>query len=284
MSKLFLIVLASASFVCAQLNVITSTPNLAQITKEIGQDKVKVESLLKPREDMHFLDVNPVFINKLYFADVFIETGLGAEPWVQPLLQGAKNRKILRLAPGHLDASRGITPMDIPNSVSRDLGDVHPQGNPHYILDPVNSKIIAGNIYRKLAQISPENTGFFKKNLIAYNKKLRSSLIKWLRKVKPHKGKIKFVSYHEVWPYFARRFGLVHLSTIEPKPGIQPSSRHIEFVIRQMRAQNCKVIIVANIYPTSHAQYIAEQTGAKLVYVPIEAGGDKKCSRLLIYF
>ncbi|WP_372367307.1 metal ABC transporter substrate-binding protein [Candidatus Uabimicrobium sp. HlEnr_7] len=270
MFKYIILLLVCSSFLCGQVSIITSTPNQAFLVKEIGKDKVKVESLLKPREDMHFLDVNPVFMNKLYFADIFVETGLGAEPWVLPLLQGAKNRKILRQNIGNVNAARGIAPLGIPSSISRDLGDVHPQGNPHYLLDPVNSKIVAGNIYKTLIRIAPQHTNFFKQNLISYNKKLRSSLIKWLKKVKPHKGKIKFVSYHELWPYFSRRFGLVQIGTIEPKPGIQPSSRHIQNLIAQMKAQNCRLIIVAKIYPLNQVRYIAEKTGAKIIHASIE--------------
>ena len=256
-----------------QLSVVTSTPNQAFLVKKIGKDKVKVESLLKPLEDMHFLDVNPVFMNKLYFADIFVETGLGAEPWVIPLLQGAKNPKILRQNIGNVNASQGVVPLGIPVAVSRDLGDIHPQGNPHYMLDPVNSKTVAANIYKTLVKLAPQHKDFFKQNLIEYNKELRAYLIKWLKKVKPHKGKIKFVSFHQLWPYFSRRFGLVQVGTIEPKPGIQPSSRHIENLIAQMKAQDCKLIIVAKIYPLAQARYIASKTGAKVIHAAIEVDG-----------
>lgn len=256
-----------------QLSVVTSTPNQAFLVKEIGKDKVKVESLLKPLEDMHFLDVNPIFMNKLYFADIFVETGLGAEPWVIPLLQGAKNPKILRQNIGNVNASQGVISLGIPTAISRDLGDIHPQGNPHYMLDPVNSKTVAANIYKTLVKVAPQHQDFFKQNLIAYNKELRTYLIKWLKKVKPHKGKIKFVSFHQLWPYFSRRFGLVQVGTIEPKPGIQPSSRHIENLIAQMKAQNCKLIIVAKIYPLTQARYIASKTGARIIHAAIEVDG-----------
>lgn len=274
MFRFFIVFFVVFGSVYAQLSVVTSTPNQAFIAKEVAQDKVKVESLLKPREDMHFLDINPVFINKLYHADVFIETGLGAEPWVVPLLQGAKNPRILRQSIGHVNSSRNIVALGIPAAITRDLGDVHPQGNPHYLLDPVNSKTVAANIYKTLIKVSPQNTEFFRKNLINYNKKLRTNLIKWLKKMKPYKGKIKFVSYHELWPYFSRRFGLTQINTIEPKPGIQPSSKHIQNVIQQMKAENCRLIIVANIYPLNQVNYIAKQTNAIVIYAPIEAGGS----------
>jgi len=157
-------------------------------------------------------------------------------------------------------------------AVGGSFGDIHPYGNPHYMLDPVLAKTAAQNIYKALVTIAPEREADFKRNRDAYLAKLDAKIADWQEALKPFKG-AKFVSYHEHWPYFAERFGLRYFGTIELKPGIDPTPRHIEEMIATMKAEHVPIVVREPQFPEKVPSLIAKQTGATLVKLPIMPGG-----------
>jgi ABC-type Zn uptake system ZnuABC Zn-binding protein ZnuA len=188
------------------------------------------------------------------------------------LLEASKNPRIQLGKSGYVDCSKGIVPKDVPKSTDHYQGDVHPYGNPHYILDPVLAKTAVGNIYNALVEFAPQHQAEFTRNRDAYLAKLDAKIAEWKNEAIPLKG-LKFVSYHEHWPYFAERFGMVYFGTIELKPGIDPTARHIEELIASMKADHVSIVVREPQFPEKVPKRIAEQTGAHLVTLPIMPGG-----------
>ncbi|MBM4140232.1 MAG: zinc ABC transporter substrate-binding protein [Nitrospira sp.] len=258
------------------IKIITTTSDLASIAKEIGKEKVEVVSLSKGTQDPHFIEVRPSMVMKLKNADLLILVGMHLDVWIQALIDASRNHKIKYGQPGYLDVSAGIEKLDIPTSkIDASMGHVHIYGNPHYWIDPENAKVIAANIARRLYEISPEDTSYFKKNLNKFNERVDKKLIEWKKKLAPFKGQ-KIAVYHRSWPYFTNRFGFIVACELEPKPGIPPSPGHLKEVIERMRQENVRVILMEVFYDEEPARFVAQQTGAKVVVVPNSVGGAKE--------
>src|SRR5262249_2585563 len=244
MSALLLILLAGTTLAAGKLYVVTTTSDLACIAREVGGDKVEVESLALGTQDPHFVDPKPSFIVKLNRADLYIKRGLDIEVgWAPVLEKGARNENILSGGRGYVDASIGIAPLEIPGGVvSRALGDVHPYGNPHYQLDPANAKVIAKNIVDGLIRVDAANRTSYEARLADFSGRLDERVAGWVHTLAPYRG-AKIVTYHKSWDYFAQRFGLEIIGNMEPKPGVAPSPAHLAQLITLMQDQHCKLVI-----------------------------------------
>ncbi len=254
-----------------QIRVIATIPDLADITKQVGKDLVNVESLTRGVEFMHAVPVKPSFVPRLNRADILVEMGMEREiSWLTSLLEVANNRRILPGQPGNIDCSAGITVLEVPRTVDRSEGDVHPKGNPHYNVDPVNGRIIARNIAEGLARNYPQHRAAFEKNLAAYLAELDKAIARWQSMAAPLKG-VKIVTYHQDWSYFASRFGLQSVGMIELKPGIEPTPNHLVALAQKMQQEKAQVIIYgpqSDRYP----RQLASQTGAAVVRLQSTAG------------
>ena len=279
-----LIVIGWASVVHAKLNIVASTPDIGAVTKEIGKDKVEVTSIAKPTEDPHFVDAKPSFIVKLNKADMLIEGGLQLEiGWLPNLVVGARNQKILSGEKGYLIASAGVPIIEVPTTADRAMGDVHPMGNPHFMIDPLNGKIVAMHICERLCQIDAANCAYYKDNLKDFTKRLDQKLSEWQKMLEPFRG-TKIVTYHKTFPYFANRFNLNVVGSLEPKPGIPPSPTHINSLIPKMKNEGVKLILIEQFRERKVPEFVAAQTGAKVVILPIMVGGLKETDDYLALF
>ena len=246
----------------SKIRVVTTFTDLADFAGAVGGDLVEVHSLATGVEDTHGVPMKPSFVPMMNRADLLILVGLDCEHAFLPaLLEASKNPRIQSGMPGYVDCSKGIVPRDVPSSTEHSAGDVHPYGNPHYLLDPVSAKTAIGNIYDALVAFAPQHKAEFTHNRDAYLAKLNAKIADWEKAVKPFKG-TKFVSYHEHWPYFAARFGLTYFGTIELRPGIDPTPRHIEELITAMKADHVPVVVREPQFPEKVPKRIAEQTGA----------------------
>lgn len=272
---LFLLgIIARPVMSAAKVNVVTTTPDLAAIARDVGGDKVEAESLAVGTQDPHFVDAKPSFIVKLNRADLYVKRGLELEiGWAPVLENGARNAKVLVGGPGYVDASNGIVPLEVPSgTVSRALGDVHPYGNPHYQLDAANAKVIARNIVAGLTRVDESDRAYFEQRLADFDKHVDEKLAGWLQLMAPYRG-AKVVTYHKSWDYFAQRFGLEIIGTMEPKPGVPPSPAHLAQLITLMQAQHCKLLIKEPFYPENLTRVVAEKTGAKVLTLAESPGG-----------
>lgn len=249
----------------AQIKVVATTPDLASLAREIGGKAVSVTALAKPTEDPHFVDAKPSHIVTLNRADVLIDGGAELElGWLPPLLESARNSKIGAGAPGRVVASEGIKLIEVPTSFDRSKGDVHSLGNPHFTIDPVAAKTVAGNIARHFAAVDAKNAALYRSNLAKFNAAVDGKLAEWQKQLAPYRG-AKIVTYHKDFGYFANRFGLQVAETLEPKPGIAPSPSHLAQVIGVMRRGGVKVILVQSFQNRKTASTIARQTGATVI-------------------
>ncbi len=269
-----------------KLAVVTTTQDLAAITAEIGGDRVNVESLARGYQDPHFVDAKPSFLVKLRRADLFIEVGRDLEiGWAPGLLQSARNPKILPGGAGFVDASLGVSLLELPTNVSRSEGDVHPLGNPHYWLDPENGLVIAANIRDALSRISPADRAAFEKRYADFEAKLAQRLDGW-KKAAAAMGLsgAKVVSYHRSWPYFAHAFGFDVVDFVEPKPGVPPSPKHTQELIASMKSRRVRLLIVEPYFDAKLPQQIARETGATLVVLPPSVGAAPQATDYFALF
>jgi zinc/manganese transport system substrate-binding protein len=255
-----------------KLKVVATTPDLASIARAIGGEAIDVVALAKPTEDPHFVDAKPSFVVTLNRADMLIEGGAELElGWLPPLLENSRNAKIAAGAPGRVSASDGIRMLEIPTTFDRSKGDIHSKGNPHFLTDPLNAKIVAANIANHLAQVDPGNAATYKANLTKFDAQIDTRLAQWKQALAPYAG-AKIVTYHKDFPYFAERFGIQIVENLEPKPGISPSPAHLAQVIQTMKSANAHVIIVQPFQNEKTAETVARQTGAKVLLLPQQPG------------
>ena len=291
------------------LNVAATVPELGSLVRDIGGDHVAVTIFAKGAADPHFVEAKPSFVKILSRADVFIQIGMGMEiGWVPTLLQQARNRRIAPGAPGYIDASTMIAPLQaVRGAVDRSMGDVHPEGNPHYLLDPVQSLKVAQLIRDRLSALSPPSQADFEARYAAFHQRLGASLVGaslaakydvaklalladhgklnafltsqsareflggWLGQMRAHRG-VKVVVDHNQWAYFAQRFGLNVVGFMEPKPGLPPTTRHLRALIQTMRDQEVKLILLGAYFDLRHARFLAKQTGAKVLNMAHQVG------------
>lgn len=283
------------------LNVCATTPDLGSLAQEVGGSEVDVHVFTKGTQDPHFVEPRPSFIKDLSQADLFIQVGLDLEiGWAPALLKSARNGRVLPGAPGFLDASASIAPLGVATgTVDRSLGDVHPMGNPHYLLDPINGLKVARAIRDKLVELRPEKKDELTGRLEAFTRKLGVALVGerlaakydaeklaalaqlgklddflskqgdgplegWLGRLGKLRGTL-VVGDHDQWPYFARRFGLEVVGFLEPRPGVAPTTKHLGTIIALMRSRNVKLVFSVPYFDERHGRFVASETGAAVV-------------------
>lgn len=268
-----------------KLTVMTTTEDLASIAREIGGDRITVESIARGYQDPHFVEAKPSFILKLQKANLVIAVGRDLEVgWLPPLIQQSRNRNIQPGASGYLDASLGAQILDIPTGqITRAMGDVHPLGNPHYWLDPENGKRIAEAIAERLSQLQSNDRAYFTTRLADFSARLDAAQKRWLAAMAPYKG-TKVVTYHNSFPNFVQRFGLNVIGYIEPRPGIPPSPQHTLNLIGEMKRQNVKIVLVEPYFDLRTPNSIGRQTGAEVLVMPPSVGGVKQATDYFALF
>lgn len=288
--------------------VVTTLNVLAAIAREVGGDRVSVSSLAKPNQDPHTLVAKPTYKVMAKNAKLFVELGLSLDTWGSAVTDASGNPGIQTGQPGRVVASEGIATKDLPATLSKAWGDIHPQGNPHVWLDPVNAKQLAVNIAAGLIRVDPDGKDVYTANLAAFQAKLDDSLYGhslveeygasklerlsrrnelidylkskgtydklggWLKRAEPLRG-LKIITYHKTWVYFCDRFGITIDGEIEEKPGIPPSQDYLASLIKKIKTDGVKVLFVDTIYPSKDGAFIAGKTDAKVVATPIDVGG-----------
>ena len=262
----------------AKVKIVTSVPDFAAIARDIGGDKVEVISLAKGYQNPHFVDAKPIFVTELNKADMLVYNGLELEiGWLPVLITGARNSEILAgNAVGHYDASTSIKKrLEVPRGpIDRSMGDIHPSGNPHYMLDPRNGLLVASGIAARLMKIDLENADVYEENFDNFKNTLKLKISEWNAELEPYRG-TEVVTYHKLWAYFLDWSGFKEAGTIEPKPNIPPTPSHVADLIKSMEYQNVKLIISANYYPRKTPEIIAQKTGATFLSLPAMVEGEE---------
>jgi ABC-type Zn uptake system ZnuABC Zn-binding protein ZnuA len=259
----------------AKLRVVATTADLASLAQAVGGSEIDITTLARPTEDPHFVEPKPSLMLKLNRADALLHGGAELEQgWLGPLIQGCRNSKIQPGAPGNIPANQGIQMLEIPDKLDRSKGDIHAAGNPHYLIDPINAKVVSATIAEAFTKLDPGSASVYRANCVRFAAALDAKLAEWLKQLEPCKGQC-VVAYHNSWVYFARRFGFTIDLFLEPKPGIPPSPAHLGNVIAKMRLENAHVIL-ADVYTDQRtAETVAARTDAVVVEVSQFPGGLK---------
>jgi len=297
-----------------KLLVVATLPTLEALAQEVGGDRIETVSLAKGDQDPHFVSPTPVLMQKTRRADLFIEVGMSLELWAEAVVAGSGNPRIATGTPGRVVASAGIPPLEVPAVISRELGDIHPQGNPHLWLDPVRAKRMAANIERGLEARAPSGAEYFRARLKSFEERVDQSLygkdlLKLVgartldrlclegrlqsfldsnevggKKLRASAGGwlavatplrgAKALEYHKVWIYFARTFGLDLRGTIEERPGIPPGPQHLQATIKKIESEKIPLVLVDNFYDPQTPRRIAEEGGAQMVLLPNQVRGE----------
>lgn len=279
--KILLILFTLISLSFAKLDIAVTYTYIADITKKVGADLVSINTLSKPKEDPHFVIARPSLIAKLRNVDLLILNGGQIEiGWLPPLIKRANNAKVFDGAKGFLDLSNSIDMMDEQHDVDRAHGDVHPDGNPHFILDPHNVPIIAKAILDKLSQLDAKNSANYQANYEKFVAKWNENLKVWDKKMKPFEGR-KVIQYHKSFDYFLKRYKMESLNTIEPIPGISPTSKHIIELIKEIKDEKTPILIMHDVYHNRKAaQLISSKTNLKIINVPHDVDALKGANNI----
>jgi zinc/manganese transport system substrate-binding protein len=258
-----------------KVRVVATTTDLKWATEQVGGERVEVVALMHPLQNPHTVQPRPSFIVQLNRADLLVRIGLDyEEAWLPPMVDEARNPKVRRGGTGDVDASRGIPLIEIPQGrVTREQGEVHIFGNPHYWLDPANMRLIARNIAEGLKRVDPANADDYDRNLRQTERMLNDLQEETERMAAPLRGE-KFIAYHTTWSYLANRYGFKIVGYLEPKPGIPPSASHLADLILLMRREQVKVILKEPFYENRLPNMVAQRTGAKVVEVCPSVGGE----------
>jgi zinc/manganese transport system substrate-binding protein len=257
----------------AKLRVVAALPDVADITRQIGGDRVSVETIAEGSQDPHKVPVKPSFVTKLNRADALVVQGLGLEhTFIPALLEAARNDRIMPGAVAYIDASLYIQPLEVPSSQSRTQGELHPLGNPHFNLDPQQGKLMARAIAEGLERVDAAGASAYRDGLARFTALLDRKIAEWEKIAAPLRG-LKVVSYHQDLVYLASRYGLDLVGTIEVKPGIPATPGHVEQLLATMQREKVKVIIHEISYDPGMAQSLAQRTGARVANISALAGG-----------
>src|SRR5262249_16562666 len=258
-------VLVSTADAADKIRVVTTITDLKALTEAVGGDLVDRYALARGNQHPHDLGVGPSLMVKVRDADVLVMNGLELDQWVEVVVQGANNPKVIPGAPGRVDASQGMPVLEVPTTrVDRSMGDVHPVGNPHYTLDPGMAPMITANILEGLARAAPQHRAAFERNRNEFLGRLEQSMPRWTALVGASGG-TRVVVDHNMWVYFLTRFGLVQAGAIEERPGIPPTPGHLTKLIATIKEERIKVILTAPWTDQKLAERIAQETGAKVV-------------------
>jgi zinc/manganese transport system substrate-binding protein len=279
---LFLLCLQGAY--TGQLQVVATYGYIGDIVQRIGRDHVEVVTLARGDYNPHIIIPKPSYIAKMRRADLLVINGGQLEiGWLPQIIKQANNAAVQPGERGFLDLSQHVHLIDVPTSVSRELGDVHPEGNPHFFMDPDNIPIIAKAITERLSELDPDNQVFYDAN----NKELyalwQQNMKRWEVKLKPFKGE-KVIEYHKIFDYFLDRFGFTIVGTIEPLPGIPPTTKHIADVEKLIQREGVKFILQDVYNPQDASSYLSKRLDVKLIILPHDVGAVKEADNVFNVF
>jgi len=255
----------------AKLKVVATTTDVSALVAAVGGDLVEISTITRGTQDPHYIEAKPSYMVKLSQADLLVSNGLALEiGWLPSLVQGSRNPKIRDLKRGHLELGNHIEAINIPSQpLTRAMGDVHPEGNPHFTLDPIRMAELASVLARRMGELDPANQDRFIKNAETFFAETERRVKEWTSRLKKHQG-LKVITHHSSLNYFLSRFGLKHVGQLEPKPGVPPSASHILDVISLMKSEKVRLILVDSFFDRKVADRVSREViGARVAIVGI---------------
>ncbi len=267
---LFLTALPPAS---ASLRVFACEPDWAALARELGGEDVEVYSAITAYQDVHKMQARPSLIAKYRQADLAVCTGAELEiAWLGALAEKANNPKLLPGRPGYFEASRFVRMLEIPASVDRSLGDLHPYGNPHVQTSPHNILPVARALAERMAALDPGRAAAYHDRLGQFERRWTAALEKWDARARPLKG-VRVVSHHKTWVYLYDWLGIDEVARLEPKPGIPPSGAHLQEVLETIRRTPARLVVYSAYEDARASEWLAERARIPVVQLPLSVGG-----------
>jgi zinc/manganese transport system substrate-binding protein len=268
----------------AALKVFACEPEWAALTQELAGDKASVFSATTALQDAHHIQAKPSLIARVRNADLVICTGAELEiGWLPPLMRQSGNANIQPGAPGYLEASQFVQKLEIPKVLDRSLGDIHPGGNPHIQLDPRNIAKVAQVLGERLAQLDPANAAAYRARTADFLARWDSAIGRWEHEAAPLKG-LSIIVYHKDMAYLNNWLGLRDVGSLEPKPGVPPTTAHLADLVERMRAAPAKLIVYMSYNSPQAAEFLSERTRLPAVMLPFSVGGSDKAKDLFGLF
>ncbi|MEW6314412.1 MAG: zinc ABC transporter substrate-binding protein [Pseudomonadota bacterium] len=285
MRNLLLILFATFSLPAhAVLNIFACEPEWAMLAAELGGDKVKTFSATGGLQDPHRIEARPSLIARARNADLLVCTGAELETGWLPLLLGQSgNAKIQAGQPAHFMAADYVTKLDMPAQLDRAEGDVHPAGNPHIQTDPRNILAVADALAQRLRRIDAANAAFYDARHADFAARWRDAMSRWEKQAAPLKG-MPIVVQHKSWAYLSHWLGLREVAALEPRPGIEPSSAHLQEVLARLEREPARFIIRAAYNNERPSEWLAQRAHIPAVMLPFTVGGTPQATDLFALF
>ncbi len=283
-SALALLLIAAALPANAALKVLATTPEWGALTTELGGDKVNVYTATSAFQDVHRIDAKPSLVARARSADLVVATGAELEiGWLPVLLQESGNGKIQPGSLGYFEAAPQLHLLEVPTSVDRSLGDIHPLGNPHAHLDPHNIAAVATALTARLAQLDAPNAPFYQARGADFQSRWTAAMARWEAQAAPLKG-VGVVVIHRDQAYLCHWLGLKELAAIEPKPGVPPSAGYLAELVTKLAATPPRMILRNAYNDPKAAEWLGERVHSTVVVLPYTVGGTPAAKDLFGLF
>ncbi len=272
----------------AKVKVVATLADLGWIAEQVGADDVEVDYLCQGHRDPHFLPAKPSLTRKLKKADLLVYNGLELEiGWLPLLMDAARNPRIRAGQQGELNCSLALGEgeiLEVPvGEVDRSQGDIHPLGNPHYLLDPRRGIAVGRLMAERLARIDPEAADRYRSRAENLAREIAARVEDWEARLDNLPVK-KIIVYHQQWEYLVDWLGLEIIGVIENRPGISPAPRHVEGLIELGRHQGPVMVIAATWDHIDAAERVAEKTGSPLAVLPASTFATEEAAGYLDLF
>jgi zinc/manganese transport system substrate-binding protein len=287
MRKVLLPILLASVFASpanAALRIFSCEPEWAALAKEIGGDKVEVSSATSPDQDVHYIQARPSLIAQMRRADLVVCTGADLEVgWLPVLMRQGGNAKVQPGQDGYFEASSAVQLLEVPTSVDRSMGDVHPFGNPHIQLDPNNIGKIAAALATRMEKLDAADAESFKQRAADFGSRWEKAVAKWTQEGAALKG-TQIVTHHRSYVYLDHWLGLEEIGSLEPKPGIEPTTGHLAELLDQMKGRPVKAIVRSSYQDSRASDWLSSRTSVKAIVLPHTVGSVPEAKDLFAMF
>ena len=258
----------------AAINVFACEPEWGSLVGELAGDLADTYVATTAAQDPHRIEARPSLIAEVRDADLMVCSGAELEVgWLPLLLRRSGNRAIQPGEPGHFLAADHVRRLEVPQTIDRSQGDIHPQGNPHVHLDPHNIRRIARALSARLQQIDGANAATYAARLADFDQRWREATGRWEAQASALAG-LPLISHHRAFSYLANWLGLNVLANIEPKPGIPPSSAHLARLLADFEQSPPHAIVRTPYEDPKPSDWLSERLDAPAITLPYTVGPD----------
>lgn len=264
----------------AEVNIFACEPEWGALAKEIGGDKVSVTDATTALQDVHQIQARPGLIAGVRKAHMVFCTGAEIETgWLPILIRQAGNDSVQDGQNGNLMAANYVQKLEVPAKLDRSEGDIHAEGNPHIVTDPRNVRVVAKVFTDRMKLLDPANASYYEQRFHDFDGKFAAAITKWQQQAASIKGK-RIVVQHNVWAYLNEWLGMKVAASLEPKPGVPPTSSHLADVLGSLQSAPANAIVIAAYENPKAAEWLSDKTHLPVIILPYTVGGNDNAKDL----